>query len=113
VKENGKWRLKTLGYRPMWHSAYDRGWDQTPVEWIPFYRGPKFPDAPGAPDEVEEPGADSLWMWPDSNPPACTELTVAHVLPFHYPDESGKWLADEERIAPRLPLKKYPTKKDW
>jgi len=53
----------------MWHSAYDRGWDQTPVEWIPFYRGPKFPDAPGAPDEVEEPGADSLWMWPDSNPP--------------------------------------------
>jgi len=46
-------------------------------------------------------------------PPTCTELTIAHVLPFHYPDESGKWLADEERIAPRLPLKKYPTKKDW
>jgi len=38
---------------------------------------------------------------------------LVHVLPFHYPDENGDWLTDEERIAPRVPLKVYPKKRDW
>jgi len=66
VKENGRWRIKTLLYRPMWHCAFDRGWDKTPIDWIPFYKGPKYPESPYGPDIVEEPGQDNLWLWPDS-----------------------------------------------
>lgn len=66
IKENGRWRILTLKYRPVWHSAYDRGWDKTPHDWVPFFKGPKYPEAEGGPDIVEEPSPDTLWLWPDS-----------------------------------------------
>ena len=65
VRENGRWRILILKYRPTWHSAYDRGWDKTPVDWLPFYKGPLYPEIPGGPDYVEEGSHDTLWLWPD------------------------------------------------
>jgi len=66
IKENGRWRILSLQYRPQWHAAYDRGWDKTPADWLPFFKGPKYPEMPNGPDIIEEAGPDSLWLWPDS-----------------------------------------------
>jgi hypothetical protein len=50
---------------------------------------------PSGPD-VLDPDA---YLWPDSMPIPVIELTIAHVLPFHYPNPDGTWLTDEERYA--------------
>ena len=97
IKLNGQWKILEFRYRPIWHKTFGVPWSRTPVDFVRFLSGAKtFPEDPDAPDEYEAPGDSTVWIWPDT-----------HVLPYHYPDPSGKWLTDDERVAKKVPLKVY------
>jgi len=86
VKENRRGRILTLNkYRPTWHCAFDRGWDTTPIQWLPFFKGPTFPELPNGPDIIEEAGADTLWLWPDSLSRVSLNLTDSSCITIPLP----------------------------
>ena len=66
VKVDGCWKIHVLKYRPQWHSQFGRGPSETPADWVPFVKGPKYPEDPAGPDIIEEAGPDTIWLWPDS-----------------------------------------------
>src|SRR5271169_5046843 len=96
-----------MQYRPQWHSSFEKGWSHTPVQFVPFVKGQLYPQDPHGPDELEPPNKQSLWLWPDSTSAPGMWLMAAHVLPFHYPDGDGNWLAEEERYGEFKVLKVY------
>ena len=94
-----------LKYRPVWYSKYDV---PTPIVFVKFVSSGRYPEIPGGPDEIETPGDRTVWLWPDSNS-MTSKLNVVHVLDYHYLGLDGKELTDDERIAPRRPLKIYDS----
>jgi hypothetical protein len=78
IKEDGKWKLKTLKYRPQWHATFEKGtvlaikmlivgWAHTPPNFIPFV-STKYPEDPSGPDVLDP----EAYLWPDSISPLCS-----------------------------------------
>ena len=97
-----------LKYRPIWHSKYDVPVSETPIAFVKFVSSGKYPETPGGPDEIETPGDQTVWLWPDSSFHH-VKANLVHVLDFHYLGPDGKELTDDERIARRRPLKIYDS----
>jgi hypothetical protein len=75
IKVDGEWRLLVLKYRPVWHSKYDVPVSSTPIGFVKFVSGGKYPEVEGGPDEIETPGDRTVWLWPDGNPPGFNEIS--------------------------------------
>jgi hypothetical protein len=70
VKIDGRWRIKLLNYRPVFHATFENGWAYTKPQFVPFYtEDDLYPDNPLGPDAID----DSAVLWPETD-----------VVPFHY-----------------------------
>ncbi|NWK97629.1 hypothetical protein DM806_18605 [Sphingobium lactosutens] len=87
-KVDGVWRIQILNYMPQWHADFDKGWANTPAEYVPF---PKitYPEDPTGPDALI---ADH-WLWPTHK-----------LVPFHMvhpvtgkPIVAERWQGDIDR----------------
>lgn len=79
-KVDGIWRIQILNYMPQWHADFDKGWANTPAEYVPF---PKivYPEDPTGPDALIE----DHWLWPTHK-----------LVPFHMPHPvTGKEIVAE------------------
>jgi len=83
---DGKWRIKVLNYRALWHAKFEDGWAHTKPTFVPFLSKTLKDGDPLGPDELYE----DKWLWPDT-----------HTVPFHYPHPiTGEWVTAEELHAP-------------
>jgi hypothetical protein len=70
VRRDGIWKIKMLGYRPVWHCTFENGWAYTPPEFVSFLTT-TYPEDPIGPDELTD---YKPVLWPEHD-----------VLPFHCP----------------------------
>ncbi|HTU13431.1 MAG TPA: nuclear transport factor 2 family protein [Allosphingosinicella sp.] len=70
VREDDVWKIAALRYYPFWHGTFEKGWSQTPIDFIPMATQTVAED-PLGPDELIQP-APRLWPATD-------------IVPFHYP----------------------------
>ncbi|KAL1963720.1 hypothetical protein VTN77DRAFT_7924 [Rasamsonia byssochlamydoides] len=86
ILENGVWKIFKLRYFPFWHAEFDKGWQKTQPNYVPFF-SQTYPDDPAGPDELTP----NNMMWPDTR-----------VVPFHYPHPvTGSWVHSLDLRAPR------------
>ncbi|KAL1880865.1 hypothetical protein Plec18167_003400 [Paecilomyces lecythidis] len=69
ILEDGIWKIFHLRYFPFWHGEFDKGWQKTRPNYVPFF-SKTYPEDPAGPDELTP----NNMMWPDTR-----------VVPFHYP----------------------------
>ncbi|KAL2218912.1 hypothetical protein M432DRAFT_394643 [Thermoascus aurantiacus ATCC 26904] len=93
ILENGIWKIFHLRYFPFWHADFDKGWQKTRPNYVPFFTT-SFPEGPAGPDELTP----NNMMWPDTR-----------VVPFHYPHPvTGAMVGSLDLRAP--PLGEDPEK---
>ncbi|KAL1981466.1 hypothetical protein VTN96DRAFT_2638 [Rasamsonia emersonii] len=86
ILENGVWKIFHLRYFPFWHADFDKGWQKTRPNYVPFF-SKTYPEDPAGPDELTE----NNMMWPDTR-----------VVPFHYPHPvTGAWVNPLDLRAPK------------
>ena len=66
ILENGIWKIFKLRYFPFWHADFDKGWQKTQPNYVPFF-SQTYPDDPAGPDELTP----NNMMWPDTRVSTC------------------------------------------
>jgi hypothetical protein len=108
ILENGIWKIFKLRYFPFWHADFDKGWQKTQPNYVPFF-SQTYPEDPAGPDELTP----NNMMWPDTRVSllfflsmACPPLPLSEfntqVVPFHYPHPvTGAWVSPLDLRAPK------------
>jgi hypothetical protein len=61
ILEDGIWKIFKLRYFPFWHAEFDKGWQKTKANYVPFF-SQTYPEDPAGPDEL----VPRSMMWPDT-----------------------------------------------
>jgi hypothetical protein len=73
ILEDGIWKIFKLRYFPFWHAEFDKGWQKTKANYVPFF-SQTYPEDPAGPDEL----VPRSMMWPDTR----VIMIVLSILPF-------------------------------
>lgn len=67
ILEDGTWKIFHLRYFPFWHADFDKGWQKTRPNYVPFFTT-TFPEDPAGPDQLTP----NNMMWPDTRVCICS-----------------------------------------